>query len=404
MRLLVVNNIPSPSDVSLFTAVARHPGVVARIVLLAPNDSNRQVSVDRADFKFDYRILPGLHSYIEGIELPIYVHWGLWSEMRSFRPDVIAVCGYHHFATLEVLAFARFHHRRTLLWSGSHLRSGFLKRRWVDVYKRWVIPQFNAYLTYGSAARDQLVYYGASSERIVVGCNTVDVHWFKSRAAAMCRAPRREGSLRLLFVGRLVPLKNVGALITAVGHLQRRGLDVTLTIVGEGASRQALEQQVQRKGVRGVTFSGFRVGDDLVAAYLTADVLVLPSLNEAWGLVVNEAAACGMSSVVSTRAGAAWDLIRDGETGFTFDPAVGGDLERVLERLARDGELCRRMGDGAHRLILTRDPAHYANRFVEAAELALGTNARRQHSRPAAATRVTASGDVRGGRRVRSGP
>src|SRR5439155_25575105 len=147
-------------------------------------------------------------------------------------------------------------------------------------------------------------------------------------------------------------------------------------IIGEGILRQALQEQAHRDGVRDVTFSGFRVGNDLVEAYVNADALVLPSLNEVWGFVVNEAAACAVPSVVSTRAGAAQDLIRDGETGFTFDPAVPGDLEHVLEQLARDRELCRRLGRLAESFILTRDPAFHANRLIAAAELALATQRR----------------------------
>ena len=387
MRLLVIDSIPTPYSLPFFAAVARRPGVIARTVHLAPNDSNRLWTVAPADFTFDHRILSSFHAYIEPIELPLYVHWGLWSEMRRFQPDVIAICGYNHFAALEVLAFAHVHHRETVLWSGSHLLSGFLKRPWVDAYKRWAITRFDAYLSYGTAARDQLVHYGAPPDRIVVGCNTVDVHWFKSRADALRHDGPPAGALRLLFVGRLVSIKNVGALVAAVGHLQQRGLDVTLTIVGEGVLRRALEEQVDREGVRGVTFSGFRMGDDLVQAYVSADALVLPSLNEPWGLVVNEAAACGIPSVVSTRAGAARDLIRDNETGFTFDPEIRGELEQTLERLARDRELCQRMGEKAQRFILTRDPAYYADRLIEAAELALAVHGPARRTRLAATTR-----------------
>lgn len=380
IRLLVINNIPAPSNLSFFDAVARRPGVVARTVFLAPSDTNRLWKVDPEHFTFDHRILRGFHTYVEFVEAPLYLHWGLWSEMRRFQPDVIAICGYHHFATLEVLAFARIYRRAAVLWSGSHLLSGFFKHAWVDAYKRSVIPRFDAYFADGTAARDQLVHYGAFGERVVVGCGTVNVHYFKQVADTLRRTTSREGQLRLLFVGRLVSLKNVGTLIAAVGNLQRRGLDVTLTIVGEGILRQALQEQAHRDGVHGVTFSGFRTGNELVEAYVNADALVLPSLNEVWGFVVNEAAACGVPSVVSKRAGAAQDLIRDGETGFTFDPAVPGELEHALELLARDPELCRRMGKLAEEFILTRDPAFHANRLIEAAELALATQRRPDHA------------------------
>lgn len=375
IRLLVIDSIPTPYNLSFFAAVACNPAVVARTLFLAPNDSNRMWTVDPSHYPFDCRILPGLHAYVERNELPIYMHWGLWSEMRRFQPDVIVIGGYHFFATLEVLAFSRIHHCSAVLWSGSHLLSGFLKRTWVDAYKSWVIRRFDGYFTYGTAARDQLVHYGAASERIVVGCNTVDVQRFNKLANNLRHSDLPEGPLRLLYVGRLVQIKNVGALVSAVGQLQKQGLEVTLAIAGDGDLRQVLQQQVNKEGVRDVTFSGFRTGEELVESYVSADVLVLPSLNEPWGLVVNEAAACGIPSVVSIRAGAADDLIRDGETGFRFDPTIRGDLERILERLARDRKLCRRMGAAARTFILTRDQTYNADRLIEAAELALATRA-----------------------------
>ena len=381
IRLLVIESIPTPYNLSLFAALSGRPGVVARTVFLSPNDSNRMWRVETQHHAFDHRVLPGLHAYVERIELPLYVHWGVWSEMRRFQPDVIAIGGYHYFATLEVLAFARTHHRGALLWSGSHRLSGYLKRPWVDAYKRWVISRFDSYLSYGTAARDQLMHYGAAPEHIVVGCNTVDVHYLHTCADRLRSDGTYEGPLRLLFVGRLVRTKNVHALIAAVQHLQQSGLEVTLTIVGDGRERQSLQRQVASGGVRNVSFSGFRSDEDLVKAYVNADLFVLPSFNEPWGLVVNEAAACGIPSVVSTRAGAAHDLIRDGETGFRFDPMAPGDLERTLERLAHDRQLCRRMGAAARDFILTRDQNYYADRLIEAARTALATQGKHRGRR-----------------------
>jgi len=370
LRLLVINNILTPYNTSFFEAVSHHPDVAARTVLLAENDSNRQWQVDQTRLDFDYRVLPSLHSYISSIELPLYLHWGLWHEMRAFRPDVIAICGYHYFATLEVLAFARAHGARTVLWSGSHLLSGFIKRAWVDAYKRWVIKRFDAYLTYGTAARDQLVHYGAPADRVVVGCNTVDVKWFRARADVLRRAVPAGTPTRILYVGRLVSLKNVSALIDAVGRLQKKGLSLALDIVGDGPLRSELAEQVAKDEVAHVTFRGFVSGDALVDAYANSEVLVLPSLNEPWGLVVNEAAACGVPSIVSNMCGVAPDLIREGETGLVFDPTIPGDLSRALERMVNDSPASGRMGEAARRLVLERGPLYYADRMVAAARLA----------------------------------
>ncbi len=370
LRLLTINNILTPYNVSFFAALDRQPDTVARSVFLAPNDTNREWTVDRNGLPFDYAVLPALRGYLQRTETPLYLHWGLWREMRRFRPDVVAICGYHYFATLEVLAFARRYRVPSVLWSGSHRLSGFVKRAWADRYKQAVITRFDAFLTYGSAARDQLVRYGAPAERIVVGCNTVDVRWFRDRAAALVPRPKPPGGVRLVYVGRLVAIKNVAALVAAVGALQAEGVPLSLDIVGDGPDRAQLEAQVRDQNVRDVEFRGFRSGEDLVQAYVDGDALVLPSLNEPWGLVVNEAAACGLPSIVSTRAGAAFDLIREGGTGLTFDPERPGALVQAIRSLAASPESRRRMGAAAQAFILTRDPDYYAACLVRAARKA----------------------------------
>src|SRR5713226_9479035 len=122
LRLLTVQNIMSPYNLSFFAALSKRAGVTARTVFSAPNDTNRPEQAHNRDLGFDYRVLPSLHWYFTSLEMPIYLHWGLWTELARFRPDVITMSGYHYFATLDVLAFARAHSVPVVLWSGSHLR------------------------------------------------------------------------------------------------------------------------------------------------------------------------------------------------------------------------------------------------------------------------------------------
>ena len=89
IRLLTVQNIMSPYNLSFFAALSKHPGVDTQTVFLAPNDSNRPQQTLPRDLGFDYHVLPGLHAYFAKFEMAIYLHWGLWHALRRFRPDVI---------------------------------------------------------------------------------------------------------------------------------------------------------------------------------------------------------------------------------------------------------------------------------------------------------------------------
>ncbi|MEX2399812.1 MAG: glycosyltransferase, partial [Rhodothermales bacterium] len=98
--------------------------------------------------------------------------------------------------------------------------------------------------------------------------------------------------------------------------------------VGDGPLRGMLEAEADPERVH---FAGFRNQTELPACYAAADALVLPSDGrETWGLVANEAMACGLPVIVSEAAGCAPDLVREGETGFTVPL---GDIEALAARL-----------------------------------------------------------------------
>ena len=121
-----------------------------------------------------------------------------------------------------------------------------------------------------------------------------------------------EGKRLILFVGRLVALKNLPVLFQAFPQVRR---EACLVIVGSGPMWQEWQQNEED-----VHFVGARYGQDLLACYQAADVLVLPSLQEAYGAVVSEALIAGCPAIVSEKAGAR-SLIQSGKNGEVFSPS-----------------------------------------------------------------------------------
>jgi len=107
----------------------------------------------------------------------------------------------------------------------------------------------------------------------------------------------------------------------------------------------------------------------LPAVYVASDVLVLPSQYDAFGLVLNEAMLCGRPVIASDRVGARHDLVREGETGYTFKC---GDVDALAERLTqifRDPQDLERMGQAARRRMETWSPGQFAESMVQAVEM-----------------------------------
>ena len=151
-----------------------------------------------------------------------------------------------------------------------------------------------------------------------------------------CPGPTEGGKVELVFVGRLLRLKGVDLLISALYQL--RGLDWRLRIVGDGPERSSLETQCRESGLEErVSFLGMRENAEAMRVIEDSDLLVLPSRRDGWGAVVSEALLRGVPAVCSTNCGAA-DLLASPQRGETFIAGSSSDLARVLRRRISSGK------------------------------------------------------------------
>lgn len=132
--------------------------------------------------------------------------------------------------------------------------------------------------------------------------------------------------LTFLYVGRLDPEKNVEILIDAFIKIFK-DKDVQLFIVGSGSCEIALRKRCTSENI---IFKGKLFGDELRNRYHQSDILVLPSLFEPWGLVINEALAAGLAIICSNAVGAAIDLVVNPNSGWVFETGNNAELESLF--------------------------------------------------------------------------
>lgn len=150
--------------------------------------------------------------------------------------------------------------------------------------------------------------------------------------------------LRILSVGRMVPDKGQGLLLDAVAELDRRGVPVALTLVGDGPDRPALEARVERLGLGDrVTLAGALAHEEVADLYRRADVFCLPSFAEGLPVVLMEAMSHGLP-VVATRIAGVAELVEDGVSGALVSAGRVDVLVDALRRLAADPVLRSRLG------------------------------------------------------------
>jgi glycosyltransferase involved in cell wall biosynthesis len=136
----------------------------------------------------------------------------------------------------------------------------------------------------------------------------------------------REFASSFLYVGRLSHEKNLLLLVEAFNDLPH----FKLSIVGSGP----LEGELKQIAHENITFSAHVPNKEISSIYLTHDVLILPSLSEPWGVVVDEALYYGLPVIVSTHVGCHTELVIEGETGFKFDPHNKRNLIEVIQRVS----------------------------------------------------------------------
>jgi glycosyltransferase involved in cell wall biosynthesis len=204
----------------------------------------------------------------------------------------------------------------------------------------WLLRRFDGYLYVGQRNREYLTHYRVPPARLFFSPHCVDNAAFRAGAQVARERPPSEGSGRsagrkqILFVGKLVQRKNPLDLLQAAALLQGRGVSLEVGFAGSGELTGSLARFAQTAGLS-VRFHGFVNQSRLPEIYAAADVIALPSDgSETWGLVINEAMACGVPAVVSSVVGCGPDLIEPGGTGATFRlgdiAGMAAALEAVL--------------------------------------------------------------------------
>jgi glycosyltransferase involved in cell wall biosynthesis len=363
VKVALLTEIISPYRIPVFNALARQKGIELQVIFLSETDpTQRRWLVYKDEIEFSYEVLPAWRRRRGGSH--ILLNRGLWPALQRFRPDAILCGGYNYPAFWEALAWAKLHSARFVAWIESTSRdqrnpsvvAEFIKRRFVGSCDSFAVP--------GKSAFEYVRSMGVPAERIHTAPNAVDNLRFAGLARsarereAQCRAELGLPPRYFVYAGRVTREKGVFQLLEAYTRLQPElRSQVGLVLVGEETAKDELMMKNAAKIYPGaVVFPGFAQRDQLAAFYALAEALVFPTLSDTWGLVVNEAMACGLPIIASDVAGCAADLVREGENGYVIPAANVDKLVEAMTALARDPQLTSRMGERSARLIQAFSP------------------------------------------------
>lgn len=293
----------------------------------------------------------------------------LHEQCLAYAPDAVAIPGWGEFFALSALAVAKSLGLPTVLMSDSRFEDA-PRCESVERFKAAIVSLFDAAFVAGTQHRAYLTNLGMADELIRDGYDVIDNAHFA--AQELSGAVRPEGVSRpyLLCCARLVAKKNLAFLLRAFALFKAADHeDWSLAIVGEGPEHPTLRCEIDVLGLRRhVQLLGKKGYAELPALYRHCEALILPSLTDQWGLVVNEAMACGRAVLVSTGAGCAPDLVVDGVNGYTFSPDDAKQLTaRLIDIASGDREA---MGRESARIVADWDLGRFVSGLTACCEIA----------------------------------
>lgn len=378
-RLVIITEIISPYRIPLFNALADRGDIDLHVVFLSETDPGlREWKVYKDEIKFSYQVLRSRRWQIGKYNYLLNV--GIFHALDLARPEVILCGGYNYFASWQGLLWARLHRTPFLLWSESTLRDSRSGHPVVELLKTEFLRHCSGFVVPGRAALEYLVSRGLRKGRIYTAVNSVDNDLFASAAACARRnAAQRRSELGLpdryfLFAGRLVPEKGVFELLSAYAKLDGAlRQEIGLVFVGDGAARHALEAESSGVKPGTIKFAGFAQREQLGSYYALAEMLILPTYTDTWGLVVNEAMACGLPVILSEAAGCGVDLVTEKWNGCFVPPKDVKALALVMGALASKADQLARMSVNSKSRILEYSPGEWSRGIVRMMEAAGGS-------------------------------
>ncbi len=350
VRIAYLISHPIQYQSPLLRLVAGEPGIALKVFYRSPMGLKPYADEGFGQtIAWDTPLLDGFeHEFLPALDDPMRVtrylrplNYGLAKRLRQGRFDVLWVHGYARIFNLGAMLTAKRLGMKVMLRDEAtpiSMPRGPAKKIAKRAFFAGLWTLVDAALAIGSLNRRYYLEQGFRPDRIFSVPYAVDNARFQSGAKA---AAAHRGQFlaalnipadrpRIVFSGKLTTIKAPEVLLEAFAKLGEPW--PSLCYVGDGPLRAMLESRARDLGVaERVHFAGFRNQGELPAFYDLADVFVLPSRREPWGLVVNEAMNAGRAIVVSDQVGSGPDLVRPGENG-SIVPV--NDVDRLAAALA----------------------------------------------------------------------
>ena len=291
--------------------------------------------------------------------------------LDEVNPDVLAIASYYESGMLFTLFWSVWNNKPVILLSDSK-EDDKLRIWWKEKLKSLIINRFKAAFVAGDIHKQYLTKLGMCSKAIFLGYDVVENQAFHPNKIRHLSSPLTKPYF--LAINRFVTKKNLPLLISSYAKYRQQKGDLAwdLVLSGDGELRPQIEKQINELDLtKFVHLPGFLQQEELLPYFAHASFFIHASIQEQWGLVVNEAMAAGLPVLVSNSCGCFEDLVIEEVNGFGFDPEDQQALTDLMLKMSSKEVDLVAMGKASLKHIQKYSPDYFAQGLMQAVEYSL---------------------------------
>lgn len=353
LNVVFYSIVPSPYQRDLFHALSQCPDINLQVYYLEHECADSPWS--RKPLQPYEKVLPG-----------IFLAWGVsrfhlnWHLPKLQHVDVVVLNGYQNL-TAQILLWGYAHRVPCIFWGEKMVAtSDGIKGRLQKIFAQ-ALHRCRAIAAIGSRAEQD--YQQRFPNHFIF-----NIPYYCNLSAFRTTIQRPRSPITILFCGQMIQRKGVDLLLQAFDRLIEAGVNARLLLVGREAELPEMMRSLSSKTQQHIEYAGFHDPEYLPQFFEQADLFVLPSRYDGWGVVVNQALGAGLPIICSDAVGAAFDLVEPGVNGVIVPAGDASKLHEALAFYTQHPEAIQQASEASRRKAATWKPQVGAQHWCKVLE------------------------------------
>jgi glycosyltransferase involved in cell wall biosynthesis len=351
-KAVFITNIPAHYRVAMLNVaydILLSKGIELTVIFSRLTYARRKYwDIDTSKFKFKYRVLNKKDSITIGKNKLFEFGLGLKRNLSELKPDIV-ISGGFSLLSFNALRYSSKNNLPFVVYSGetnltaSQMRYMMLR----NILRKFIVKRAKHFIVYGIKAKEYICGFGIYESDVTIAINSIDTDSFINKLQNST-IKKEGGKINILFVGDLIKYKGLEHLIKSLQIIDDGSF--ILTVVG-GGNTESINDHINIGNIDFIKFAGKANYNQIHNYYNKADIFVLPSTFDSYGLVLVEAACAKLPLISTIYAGASYDIIEQGVNGFVINPFDYKDFSDKLSILIKDSRLRNKMGQESGKII-----------------------------------------------------